>query len=174
MIYLKLFLTFFKIGLFTFGGGYAMISLIQNEVVITNNWIDAATFTDIIAISQMTPGPIGINRATYVGYAVTGNVFGSLLATFAVTLPSFAIILLIAHLYDQYKDNQWTEAALRGIKPAVIGLIASAAILLVTPHSFPDYRSWLIFGAAFLAAWLGKQSPIRIMIGAAIVGLIIY
>lgn len=174
MIYLELFITFFKIGLFTFGGGYAMISLIQNEVVINNAWIDATTFTDIVAISQMTPGPIGINSATYVGYAVTENVFGSLIATFAVTLPSFIIILIIARLYQQFKESQWVEATLKGIKPVVIGLIASAAIILVTPKSFPDYRSWLIFGAAFAVSWWGKQSPIRVMLGAAVVGIILY
>jgi chromate transporter len=174
MIYLELFISFFQIGLFTFGGGYAMISLIQNEVVVTKGWVDPATFTDIIAISQMTPGPIGINSATYIGYAVTGNIFGSLIATFAVCLPSFIIILLIAYLYKQFKNNKWTEAALRGIKPVIIGLIASAAILLVTPDNFPDYKSWLIFGAAFIASWWGKQNPIRVIIAAGIAGLLLY
>ena len=95
MIYAQLFFTFFVIGLFTFGGGYAMLSLIQNEVVVNHAWITAQEFTDMVAISQMTPGPIGINSATYVGYAVTGNIFGSLVATIAVSLPSFIIILLI-------------------------------------------------------------------------------
>lgn len=174
MIYLDLFTTFFKIGLFTFGGGYAMISLIQNEVVINHEWIDAAEFTDIIAISQMTPGPIGINSATYVGYAVTESVWGSALATFAVCLPSFIIILLIAFLYKQFKENKWTEAALRGIKPVVIGLIASAAILLVTPENFPDWKSWLIFAGAFAATWWGKQNPIKVIIAAGILGYIMY
>ena len=92
MIYLHLFFTFFVIGMFTFGGGYAMLSLIQNEVVVNNAWITAQEFTDIVAISQMTPGPIGINSATYIGYTVTGNIFGSMVATFAVTLPSFIFI----------------------------------------------------------------------------------
>lgn len=174
MIYIDLFITFFKIGLFTFGGGYAMLSLIQNEVVVIKGWIDASTFTDIVAISQITPGPIGINSATYIGYSVTGNVFGSAIATFAVSLPSFIIILLIAHLYAQFKENRWTEALLRGIKPVVIGLIASAAILLVTPENFPDYKAWIIFGAAFLATWWGKQDPIRVIIAAGIVGFILY
>jgi chromate transporter len=149
MIYLQLFITFFKIGLFTFGGGYAMISLIQNEVVVNHHWVDAASFTDMIAISQMTPGPIGINSATYVGYAVTGNVFGSAIATIAVSLPSFIIILTIAHFYVQFKKNVLFESALNGIKPVVLGLIGAAAILLVTKETFIDWKSWVIFGIAF-------------------------
>jgi chromate transporter len=174
MIYLQLFITFFKIGLFTFGGGYAMISLIQTEIVVNKQWIDAATFTDIVAISQMTPGPIGINSATYVGYTVTGNVWGSMLATFAVCLPSFIIILLIALLYNQFKKNRWFEAALRGIKPVVVGLIGSAAILLVTPENFVDWKSWLLFGSAFAATWWGKQSPITVILVAGLLGLLLY
>lgn len=174
MIYLELFITFFKIGLFTFGGGYAMISLIQSEVVLNNQWISHSEFTDIVAISQMTPGPIGINSATYVGYAVTDSVWGSALATFAVTLPSFIIILTIAYLYKQFKENRWSEAALRGIKPVIIGLIASAAIQLVTADNFPDWRAWAIFIAAFAASWWGKQNPIRVIIGAAIVGYLLF
>ncbi|NCB99011.1 MAG: chromate transporter, partial [Bacteroidia bacterium] len=149
MIYIQLFITFFKIGLFTFGGGYAMISLIQNEVVVKHQWVDASSFTDMIAISQMTPGPIGINSATYVGYSVTGNAFGSAIATFAVSLPSFIIIFLIAYLYTQFKKNKWFDAALSGIKPVVLGLIGAAATLLVTEENFIDWTSWLIFGAAF-------------------------
>ena len=94
------------IGLFTFGGGYAMISLIHDEVVTNHHWIDSATFTDIIAISQTTPGPIGINSATYIGYSVTGNIFGSAVATFAACLPSFIIILLICKMYVKFKENQ--------------------------------------------------------------------
>lgn len=174
MIYLQLFITFFKIGLFTFGGGYAMISLIQNEVVVNHQWVDASTFTDIIAISQMTPGPIGINSATYIGYSVTGSIWGSLIATFAVCLPSFVIILLIALLYKQFKKNKWFDAALSGIKPVVLGLIASAAILLVTPDNFVDWKSWVLFGAAFAATQWGKQSPILIIILGGIAGYILY
>ena len=174
MIYLNLFITFFKIGLFTFGGGYAMISLIQTEIVVNKQWIDAATFTDIVAISQMTPGPIGINSATYVGYTVTGNVWGSALATFAVCMPSFIIILLIALLYKQFKQNRWFGAALKGIKPVVVGLIASAAILLVTPDNFIDWKSWMLFGGAFVATWWGKKSPITVILVAGLLGLLLY
>jgi len=174
MIYLQLFITFFKIGLFTFGGGYAMISLIQNEVVIKHQWISASTFTDIIAISQMTPGPIGINSATYIGYSVTGTIMGSAIATLAVSLPSFIIILSIAYLYNQFKKNKWFEAALKGIRPVVLGLIASAAALLVTKENFIDWKSWVIFGAAFVITQWGKVNPIYVIILAGITGYIIY
>ncbi|MFA5713180.1 MAG: chromate transporter [Bacteroidales bacterium] len=174
MIYLKLFVTFFKIGLFTFGGGYAMISLIQNEVVTNNNWVDASTFTDIVAISQMTPGPIGINSATYIGYSVTGNVLGSAVATVAVVLPSFFIILAIALLYNQFKKSRWFEAMLGGVRPVVIGLIGSAAILLVTAENFPNYSSWILCGVAFALSWWGKVNPIQIIVGAGVLGILIY
>ncbi len=173
MIYLQLFITFFKIGLFTFGGGYAMISLIHDQIVINHKWIDSTTFTDIIAISQTTPGPIGINSATYTGYAVTGSVWGAVVATFAVCLPSFIIILIICSLYSKFKENKWVEAALSGIKPVVIGLIASAAILLLTPQNFGHYSSWIIFGASFIANLWFKVNPIYILIIAGTVGFFI-
>jgi len=174
MIYLQLFITFFKIGLFTFGGGYAMISLIQNEVVVNHHWVDAASFTDMIAISQMTPGPIGINSATYVGYAVTGNAFGSAIATIAVSLPSFIIIITIAHFYVQFKKNVLFKSAMNGIKPVVLGLIGAAAILLVTKETFIDWKSWIIFGIAFALTQWGKFNPIYVIILAGLSGYLIY
>lgn len=174
MIYLQLFITFFKIGLFTFGGGYAMISLIQNEVVVNHHWVDAASFTDMIAISQMTPGPIGINSATYVGYAVTGNAFGSAIATIAVSLPSFIIIITIAHFYVQFKKNILFKSALNGIKPVVLGLIGAAATLLVTKETFIDWKSWIIFGIAFALTQWGKFNPIYVIILAGLSGYLIY
>ena len=174
MIYLQLFITFFKIGLFTFGGGYAMISLIQNEVVVNHHWVDAASFTDMIAISQMTPGPIGINSATYVGYSVTGNAFGSAIATIAVSLPSFIIILTIAHFYVQFKKNVLFESALNGIKPVVLGLIGAAATLLVTKETFIDWKSWIIFGIAFASTQWGKFNPIYVILLAGLAGYLIY
>ena len=113
MIYLELFLTFFVIGMFTIGGGYAMLSLIQNEVVTVHGWITDGTFTDIVAISQMTPGPIGINSATYIGYEVLSNagasefmcILGSFTATFAVVLPSFLIVLMLCKVYERWKSH---------------------------------------------------------------------
>lgn len=174
MIYIQLFLTFAKIGLFTFGGGYAMISFIFDEVVTKNHWIDAVTFTDLVAISQVTPGPIGVNSATYVGYAVTGNAFGALAATTGAILPSFVIILTICKVYDSFKKNKIVEAALKGIRPIIIGLIASAAILLINKENFIDWKSWVIFTVAFLAVQWLKQNPILVIMFAGVIGYILY
>ena len=151
-----------------------MISLIQNEVVVNHHWVDAASFTDMIAISQMTPGPIGINSATYVGYAVTGNAFGSAIATIAVSLPSFIIIITIAHFYVQFKKNVLFKSALNGIKPVVLGLIGAAATLLVTKETFIDWKSWIIFGIAFALTQWGKFNPIYVIILAGLSGYLIY
>ena len=141
MIFLELFATFFLIGMFTIGGGYAMLSLIQNQVVTVHNWISDTTFTDIVAVSQMTPGPIGINSATYVGYEVLANtgapeflcVLGSFTATFAVVLPSFIIVLAICKVYEKFKDNYMFKGIMTGLKPATLGLIGTAALSLATP-----------------------------------------
>ena len=136
MIYLELFSTFFLIGMFTIGGGYAMLSLIQIEVVTVHGWIDDGTFTDIVAISQMTPGPIGINSATYIGYEVLNNsgasefmcILGSFTATFAVVLPSFLIVLWICKIYDRYKHHYMFQGIMSGLKPATLGLIGTAQL----------------------------------------------
>lgn len=174
MIYWELFYTFFLIGMFTFGGGYAMLSLIQNRVVEVHQWIDASTFTDIIAISQMTPGPIGINSATYIGYSVTGDVFGSLIATIAVVLPSFIVVLAIAILFAKFKDNRWASMVIKELRPAIIGMIGAAALLMITPSNFPDYTGWIIFGTAFIVSMWGKINPIYILLASGLAGWIIY
>ena len=174
MIYLQLFWVFFIIGLFTFGGGYAMLSLIQSEVVIRHAWITAEKFTDIVAVSQMTPGPIGINSATYVGYTVTGNVFGSLLATFAVVLPSFILVLTICHLYMKFKESNLFASLMKTLRPIVIGMIAPAAGILVTKENFFDWTSWVLFAGAFAACQWLKTNPIWVIIAGGAIGLIIY
>ncbi len=174
MIYLRLFYTFAMIGLFSFGGGYAMISFIHDEVVTKNQWIDSKTFTDLIAISQVTPGPIGINSATYVGYTVTGDIFGAIAATLGAVLPSFIIILAICKVYEQFRKNRYFEAAMKGIRPVVIGLIASAAILLINKENFIDWKSWVIFGTAFTAVQWLKQDPILVIVLSGIAGLFLY
>src|SRR5574344_2668759 len=144
MLYLQLFLSFFKIGLFGFGGGLAILSLIQHEVE-AHAWMSQQEFVDIVAISQVTPGPIGINCATYVGYTATGSVWGSLLATFAIILPSLIIMLSICRLYfflsTRFRTNPYFQNTLRMLRLAVIGLIAAAAVLLITPVSFIDWKS---------------------------------
>lgn len=148
MIYWELLYVYLKIGLFGFGGGYAMLSLIQFEVVDKHHWLSSQQFTDIVAISQMTPGPIGINSATYIGYTVTGNVWGSVLATFAVCLPSFLLVLLISYFFAKFKNNLYVKAAMSGLLPMSVALIAAAALLLMNKENFIDYKSLLIFIAA--------------------------
>lgn len=173
MIYLQLFISYLKIGFFGFGGGYAMLSLIQNEVVIQHKWITNSQLTDIIAISQMTPGPIAINSATYVGYTVTGNIWGSLIATFAVSLPAMTIMLLVTRFYLKLRNNKYLQGALAGMAPMMIGMIGAAAMLLLTPDTFIDYKSWIIFGACFVCSVL-KVNPIMLIIASAIVGIVLY
>ncbi len=182
MIFIQLFWTFFIIGMFTIGGGYAMLSLIQTQVVTVHGWIDEVTFTDIVAISQMTPGPIGINCATYVGYDVLAAggaseficILGSATATFAVVLPSFLIVLAICKAYTKFADNHTFTGIMNGLKPAVVGLIGAAAVILITPDNFPDWKSWLIFAVAFFASMTGKLNPILAIVIGGIAGLIIY
>ncbi len=172
-VYIQLFISFFKIGLFGFGGGYAILSLIQHEIE-TYGWISQAEFTDVIAISQMTPGPIGINSATYVGYAATGSVFGSIVATFAIVLPSFIIMITLVKFFFYLQGNKYMEWAFLGLRPTVIGLIGAAAVLLMTSENFIDYKSFIIFGAAFLLTLRFKFHPMLIIILAALAGFLLY
>lgn len=173
MLYLQLFLTFFKIGLFGFGGGYAIAALIQNEVVDVNGWITVADFTDIMAISQATPGPIAINCATYVGYAATGTIWGSALATLAVTLPSVILVGIVSVFFLKFKQNKYVTYAFSGLKPLVVGLLASAAIMLCNPENFIDMYSYVIFGVVAVASVL-KVNPIMLLCLSGIAGVLIY
>ncbi|MFV0390689.1 MAG: chromate transporter [Paludibacteraceae bacterium] len=172
-IYIQLFISFFKIGLFGFGGGYAILSLIQHEIE-AHNWISQAEFTDVIAISQMTPGPIGINSATYVGYAVTGNVFGSVVATLAIVLPSFIIMITVVKFFFRLQGNKYMEWAFLGLRPVVIGLIGAAAVLLMNKENFIDYTGFLIFGIVFILSFRGKIHPIVLIVLAGLVGFFVY
>ena len=190
MLLLELFYTFLKIGLFSFGGGYGMLSVIQGEVVTRHAWLTASEFTDIVAISQMTPGPIGINSATYVGYTAmlnaTGNealaVIGSLTASFAVMLPSIVLMLIVSRFFMKYNKNRNVEAVFKALRPAVVGLIASAALLLMTEENFGSPAetplqfgvSVALFVAAFVAMKFFKVSPILILIFAGIFGGVFY
>ena len=182
MIFLELFSTFFIIGMFTIGGGYAMLSLIQNEVVTVHAWIDETTFTDIVAISQMTPGPIGINSATYIGYEVLARtgaseflcILGSATATFAVVLPSFIIVLAICRVYDKWKDHYMFKGVMSGLKPATLGLIGTAALGLATPENFIDWKSYVLCIAAFTALYFKKLGPFSVIGLGALAGLLIY
>jgi len=172
--YLELFYTFFKIGLFGFGGGYAMLSLIQYEVVDAHQWLTAGEFTDIIAISQVTPGPVAINSATYIGYQATGgSVLGSAVTTLAVCLPSVIIMVLICRFFLLFKTNRYVQAALSGMMPAAFGLIAAAAIVLMNNRNFVDYVSIVIFVGAFILSYFLKWGVIRTIALAAVVGYVL-
>ena len=182
MIYLQLFYTFFKIGLFGFGGGYAMLSMIQGEVVTRYNWVSTQEFTDIVAISQSTPGPIGINAATYVGFTATGSISGSVIATFAVVLPSFILMLTISKFFLKYQKHPAVEAVFSGLRPAVVGLLASAALVLMNVENFgsptDDTYTFVISIIIFLVAFIGTKkyhaNPILMIIACGIAGLILY
>ena len=189
MVYLQLFLTFFQIGLFGFGGGYGMLSLIQTETVVQHGWLSTAEFTNIVAISQMTPGPVGINAATYCGYAATEKagfdgamaVLGSFTATFALVLPSLILMILISRMFMKYMNTPMVQSIFHGLRPAVVGLLAAATLLLCNAENFstPQQNPWQFFisCALFVATAFGtgylKINPIRMICYAGIAGLLL-
>ena len=189
MIFLELFITFFQIGLFGFGGGYGMLSLIQGEVGHNHAWLTTSEFTDIVAISQMTPGPIGINSATYCGYTAVHNagfgywmsVLGSVTATFALVLPSLILMILIAKLLMKYMQTQAVQSVFSGLRPAVVGLVAAATLLLMSQENFsaPDVNPWqfwiscFLFVASFIGTKYMKINPIRMICYAGGAGLLL-
>lgn len=189
MIYLQLFLTFFQIGLFGFGGGYGMLSLIQNQTVYNHAWLTAPEFTNIVAISQMTPGPISINAATYCGYTAIhkagmgewASILGSATATFALVLPSFILMILICRVFMKYMNTPTVQNIMSGLRPAVVGLIAAAALLLMTPENFssPTINPWhfwvsiVIFVATFVGTKFVKINPMKMISWAAFAGLML-
>lgn len=189
MIILKLFWTFFKIGLFGFGGGYGMLSLIQMETVHNHHWLTSAEFTNIVAISQMTPGPIGINSATYCGFTAIHNtgmgnalsVLGSLVATFSLVLPSFVLMILISKMFMRYMKTRVVQSVFDGLRPTVVGLLAAATIMLLNKENFgsPVDTTWqfiisvLLFAATFYGTMFVKINPIKMIGYAAIAGLLL-
>ncbi len=189
MIFLQLFWTFFKIGLFGFGGGYGMLSLIQMETVHNHHWLTSAEFTNIVAISQMTPGPIGINSATYCGYTAIHNagmgnalaILGSATATFSLVLPTFVLMILISKMFMKYMKTRTVQHVFTGLRPAVVGLLASATIMLLDKENFsaPSVNLWqfiisiLLFAATFIGTMWIKINPIRMICYAAIAGLVL-
>lgn len=170
MIILKLFWEFFKIGLFTFGGGYAMIPLIEKEIVNKYHWLTMEQFTDLIAIAEMTPGPIAINSATFVGYKVA-KFWGAVAGTLGVVLPSFLIIWAIASVFFSFQDNQIVQAAFKGLRPAILGLIIIAA-LTIGKVSISDYKSILILTFVVAGVWILKIHPILALVLSALIGII--
>lgn len=189
MIFLQLFYTFFIIGLFGFGGGYGMLSLIQTETVIRHHWLSSAEFTNIVAISQMTPGPIGINSATYCGYTAVHNagftggmaVLGSVTATVELVLPSLILMLLISKMFLKYMKTPLVQSVFMGLRPVVVGLLAAATLLLCNAENFssPNINLWqfCISLALFIATFVGtmwlKINPIRMICYAAVAGLLL-
>ncbi len=189
MIFLHLFTTFFIIGLFGFGGGYGMLSLIQGEVVHNWHWMTTSEFTDIVAISQMTPGPIGINSATYCGYTAVHNagygavmsVLGSFTATFALVLPSLVLMILISKMFLKYMNAPAVQSVFCGLRPAVVGLLGAAALLLMTPENFSTpkdnpWQFWIsvaLFAATFIGTKYLKINPIRMICYSGLAGLLL-
>lgn len=180
MIYLKLFLTFLKIGAFTFGGGYAMLPLMQQEVLL-NEWMSEESLLNFIAVAESTPGPVAINMATYIGVE-TGGLFGAICATVGVVLPSFIVILIVARFYAKYKDSFIVKSCLTGLRPVVIGLIASAIISLgfgvffplgfnLQAFDFGFFSSAVIFGVVVYLA-MKKVNPIYLILGSAGLGIV--
>jgi len=189
MVFLELFYTFFIIGLFGFGGGYGMLSLIQTETVIHHHWFSSAEFTNIVAISQMTPGPIGINAATYCGYTAAHNagfgtwmaVLGSATATFALVLPSLILMVLISKMLMKYMKTSAVQDVFAGLRPAVVGMLGAAALLLMTEENFSSplthpWQFWVsvfLFAATFIGTKFLKINPIRMIGYAAVAGLLL-
>ncbi|MBR4649655.1 MAG: chromate transporter [Bacteroidaceae bacterium] len=190
MLFLELFWTFFKIGLFGFGGGYAMLSMIQGEVVTSHHWLTTSQFADIVAISQSTPGPIGINSATYAGYVSVVNegysaamgVVGSLVATVAVVLPSFLMVLLVLSVLRRYWEHPAVKTVFAALRPTVVGLLLAAVLVLMTKDNFgsPTEDMWqfgisiFLFVTAFVGTQFFKVSPIRMILLCALAGLLLY
>lgn len=181
MIFLELFFTFFTIGLFTFGGGYAMLPLIQQRV-LEKGWLEESQIIDFIAVSESTPGPFAINIATYVG-TETGGVFGAVCATLGVVMPSFIVILIVARCYEKFKASRLVAGAMTGLRPVVIGLIGSAVLsmalevffatgfTLVTITSFWFVASAIIFGLAMVLVFKYKTNPVVVIIASAVIGI---
>lgn len=188
MIYWQLFYTFFRVGLFAFGGGYAILSLIEHDV-IDNGWATESEFIDMVAISQITPGPVGINIATYVGYTTTNSVVGSAITTFAITLPSLIIMLIVCLLYEylneHYSKSPYFQNVLKVLRWLVVGLIATAVITLLTDEVFFDISSYIICAITFCCFLIPKfisvpkklsfvSNPITLILIGGLIGWMLY
>ncbi len=188
MIFIELFIVFIQIGIFGFGGGYSMVSLIQGQVVTKYHWMTMREFTDVIAISQMTPGPIGINCATYCGYTAVHNagmsglmaILGSAMATFALVLPSLVLMILISKMLYKYMNTSTVQSIFIGLRPCIVGLVAAAALLMISPENFSTpknpwhfYISIALFLATFIGVKVVKINPIRMILYSAFAGLLL-
>lgn len=171
---LDLFVTFFKIGLSSFGGGYAMIPMMRGEIVSEKAYLSLAEFTDIVAISQVTPGPIAVNSATYIGYTVTNSVSGAMVATLGVILPSIIIGFILSYFFEKLKGNKIIDNGLKGLRITVVGLILSAGIIMINKENFADMGSWIFFIATIILSYFYKVGPITITVLAGICGIVFY
>jgi len=171
MIYLQLFWSFFKIGMFSFGGGYAMIPIIQREIE-SHEWIAAKEFADIVAVSQMTPGPLAVNAATYIGVKIAG-VLGSAVATFAVSLPSFIIIISIANFLVKFKESNTINSVLKGIRPVTTGLISSAVIFFAQMSVFTGDISYKNLKNIFIGEFSRFTEGMQLHTGPLVIFLLI-
>lgn len=190
MIFLQLFLVFSKIGIVGFGGGYAMLSLIQDDVVNKHGWLSSAEFTDIVAVSQMTPGPLGINMATYVGYTSVINagystglaMLGSLLATLSILWLPFILMIVVSRFLLKHKESPIIKSIFAGLRPTIVGLVAAAALVLMNAENFGAPRtallqfvvSLILFALAFISVYRFKVSPLKILALAGIFGMVFY
>ena len=179
MIYLQLFWTYLKIGIFGFGGGYAMLSMIQFEVVDNQGWMTIEEFADIVALSQMTPGPVSINIATFIGYTV-GGFWGSMVATAAIVMPSLLLLFFVLRFLFKNKENYIVKTTLSSMKPVIAGLIFVAALMMMNPESFADAGlhgsniSVMICAVSFVATYFAKINPILLIIASGLVGYLVY
>ena len=190
MIFLQLFLVFSKIGIVGFGGGYAMLSLIQDDVVNKHGWLSSSEFTDIVAVSQMTPGPLGINMATYVGYTSVVNagystglaMLGSLLATLSILWLPFILMIVVSRFLLKHKESPVIKSIFAGLRPTIVGLVAAAALVLMNAENFGAPRtallqfvvSLILFALAFISVYRFKVSPLKILALAGIFGMAFY
>ncbi|MBM4398920.1 MAG: chromate transporter [Candidatus Cloacimonetes bacterium] len=167
----QLLITFFKIGLFSVGGGYPMLSMIHQEVVVKHGWMTSQQVTDMVAISQMTPGPIAINVATFIGYKQAGFL-GAVFTTLGVVLPSLILMFLITFFYLKLRGKGWFDAVLKGLRPLIVGLIVSAA-WLTAKSAFVDWFGIAVFAICFFLSLKYKVNPVILMLGAGIAGVLI-
>ena len=190
MIYFQLFYTFFLIGLFTFGGGYAMIPMIEDQIV-GKGWMTDAQLSDFIAISESTPGPFAINISTFVG-SQTAGIFGAVCSTIGVVLPSLIIIVLVAIILSKFLKNRFVQGALNGVKPVIIGLIAATAIIFFVKMALfagnPIFSQTVVFNRAGLALLIVLASfafiykigqkkslnPILLLLLSAVLGIVLF
>ncbi|RRD28655.1 chromate transporter [Fusobacterium canifelinum] len=173
MTYFNLFLVFFKVGLFSFGGGYAILPLMQHEVVDVNKWISFKEFMDIVAVSQITPGPISINLATHVGYRI-GGTLGSTIATTSVILPSIIIISLIVIFLKRFSKLPAVQRIFKSLRVTIVGLILAAGIALFVKENFIDYKSYIIFASVLIGGLVFKIGSITLIILSGVAGAILY